>query len=68
MSMKEKDYSSYYEIDEDGVTTFLKSWEEGDDFEDLEKELPLMLEQNRLDVLRWEVKKIKLNNNKQRGK
>ena len=63
-----KDYSSYYEIDEDGVTTFLKSWEVGDDFKDLEKELPLMLTQNRLDVLRWEVKKIKLNHNKQRGK
>lgn len=51
-----KDYSSYYEIDENGVTKFLKAWEVGEHFTDLDKELPLMLEQNKIDVYKWKRK------------
>ena len=51
-----KDYSSYYEIDENGVTKFLKAWEVGKHFTDLDKELPLMLEQNRIGVYKWKRK------------
>ena len=36
---KEKDYSSYYEICDDGSIHFLKTWTNGKDFQDLEKEL-----------------------------
>ena len=42
---KEKDYSSYYEITDGGVIHFLKTWTNGKDFQDLEKELPIMLKQ-----------------------
>ena len=42
---KEKDYSSYYEICDDGSIHFLKTWTHGKDFQDLEKELTIMLNQ-----------------------
>ena len=43
---KEKDYSSYYEICDDGSIHFLKTWTHGKDFQDLEKELTIMLNQS----------------------
>lgn len=39
-----KDYSSYFRIEENGSIYFTKSWD-NDSFKDLEKELPIMLEQ-----------------------
>ena len=41
----EKDYSSYYRISDGGTIHFLKPWTNGKDFQDLEKELPIMLKQ-----------------------
>ena len=41
----EKDYSSYYRISDGWTIHFLKTWTHGKDFQDLEKELPIMLKQ-----------------------
>ena len=57
-----KSYNAVFEalpsiyLDENGVTKFLKAWEVGKHFTDLDKELPLMLEQNRIDVYKWKRK------------
>jgi|ETN01SMinimDraft_4_1059930.scaffolds.fasta_scaffold48791_2 hypothetical protein len=53
---KEKDYSSFYEIDDDGVVHFLKTWENGKDFDDLEKELPIMFDLIGIELVKWKIK------------
>ena len=52
---KEKDYSSYYEIDDEGEVNFLKTWTNGKDFDDLEKELPIMFDLIGIELVKWKI-------------